>query len=113
MTNSYLSALNLQQGATRAAQDLTGGPATGTTPALPSPNQMPDWLSRMLGLNTTPPMGMNAATWNTDINRAGGLSALQQQTPFGSPVNPYSGNDVTRLSTNPFDTTSAARDLFR
>lgn len=125
LTNQYLSALKDQQAATRAAQGLSGTtfnePTAATTP-MPGLNglsqeQLQNLYRGLFGLSApgTAPAGINQASWTSDINRAGGLKALQQNTPFGSPITPYAGGgmDVTRLVNDPFATTSAARDLFR
>jgi hypothetical protein len=60
-----------------------------------------------------PPTGVGAGAFGQDAQRAGGMATLAQNAPYGIPVNPYSGSDITRLSNNPFDATSAARNLFR
>ncbi len=125
LTNKYLGALKDQQAATRAAQGLSGttfNEPTAATMPLPGLNglnqdQLQNLYRGLFGLSApgTAPTGVNQASWTSDINQVGGLKALQQNTPFGSPITPYAGGgtDVTRLANNPFATTSAARDLFR
>lgn len=99
-------------------------PQSSPAPASTQP-ALPDWMNPQTmamfqslfqgGGQSALPGGVNRAAYTQDINRAGGLSALQrQQQSFpGMPVNPYAGTDVTRLANDPFSGTSAARDLFR
>lgn len=116
--NAYTAARNPQT--PNAPQTPQSSPAPASTqPALPdwmNPQTMAIFQSLFQGGGQSAlPGGVNRAAYTQDINRAGGLSALQrQQQSFpGMPVNPYAGTDVTRLANDPFSGTSAARDLFR
>lgn len=95
---------------------------TGNPPAVQSANpSLPDWMdpqtiaqfqSMMQGYTSALPSGVDSASYDRDLSRAGGLSSLQNQQQTYSP-SPYQGSDTTRLANDPFAVTSAARNMFR
>jgi hypothetical protein len=122
LTDSYTRALKSQQGATAAAQSLSGYTAPEPNQsALPnfSPEQQKafqSFMGSMFGLNQNP--NQQATTGLSQIGADGQPQGFNFGSLFGgtpqTPAAPiYQGEDTTRLSSDPFATTSASRDLFR